>query len=167
MRNNQHRTLGGVRYLRLISEIQVKLGEIKRIPGQLQQAVEQDGIPEFMRAITAGKFLHDFYTGLEDIFEKIVRETGEGVPNGESWHKELLNAMTLELEEVRPPVIDKHLSKELEQYLRFRHLFRNIYGDELQWSEMSELVERMPQVLEQAEECIDNFCDCLKHLIEY
>ncbi|MGB9887889.1 MAG: hypothetical protein ACPLRW_12990, partial [Moorellales bacterium] len=44
------------------------------------------------------------------------------------WHKQLLNRMTLEVPEVRPPVISKDLARTLDEYLRFRHVFRNVYG---------------------------------------
>jgi len=154
------------RYLRLVSEIQEKLNELKKIPDRLYQTVEEKNAPEFMRNITAGKLLHDFYTGLENIFEKIARETGEGIPKGESWHKELLMAMTLDVEEIRPPVIDKQLAKKLNRYLRFRHLFRNIYGDEIIWREMEVLVNEMPQILAQAEKDIEDFCNYLKNIAE-
>lgn len=34
----------------------------------------------------------------------------------------------MDLEEIRPRVISQELAEKLEEYLRFRHLFRNIYG---------------------------------------
>ena len=110
--------------------------------------------------------LYDFYTGIENIFERIARETGEGVPAGESWHKELLTAMTLDIERVRQHVIDNKVASELDEYRRFRHVFRNIYGDELKWDEMKHLADKMPEILKQLEESISEFCHFLKILAE-
>ena len=74
---------------------------------------------------------HDFYTGAERIFRRIAEELNGGVPRSESWHRQLLLDMNLELKDVRPKVITKELCSELGKFLRFRHLFRNMYGFEL------------------------------------
>jgi len=52
--------------------------------------------------------------------------------------------MTLGIEDIRPPVISKKLAAELDEYLAFRHLFRNIYGFELESNRLNILVEKFP-----------------------
>ena len=153
------------RYLRLASEIKLEWSKVKTLQDKLKFTLRQS-LSEFIFASTVGKILHDFYTGLENIFEKIARETGEGIPHGEAWHKELLTAMSLDIETVRPHVINRELASELDEYLRFRHVFRNIYGDELNWDEMKHLADKMPEILEQLEESINEFCQFLKMLAE-
>jgi hypothetical protein len=98
-------------------------------------------MPEYALTAVVGKILHDFYTGLETVFEKIARETKEGLPTGEAWHRDLLNVMSLDIPEMRPPVISRSLARELYEYLRFRHLFRNIYVYELSWERMKLLAK--------------------------
>ena len=154
-----------IRYLRLVSEIKLEWSKVKTLQDKLNFTLGQS-LPEFILASTVGKILHDFYTGLENIFEKIARETGEGVPNGEAWHKELLTAMSIDIETVRPHVINSKLAGELDEYLRFRHVFRNIYGDELNWDDMKHLADKMPEILKQLEESIKEFCQFLKMLAE-
>ena len=39
--------------------------------------------------------------------------------------------MTIQVNDVRPAVINEELAAELDEYLSFRHVFRNIYGFEL------------------------------------
>jgi len=154
-----------VRYLRLVSEIKLELSKVKELQNKLKFTLGQS-LPEFILASTVGKIIHDFYTGLENIFEKIARETGEGVPNGESWHKELLTIMSLDIEGVRQYVITGELASELDEYRRFRHVFRNIYGDELNWDNMKHLVDKMPEIMRKLEESIEEFCQFLKMLAE-
>jgi hypothetical protein len=92
-----------------------------------------------------GDILHDFYTGAERIFMKIAPELNGGVPAGVSWHRELLDNMTLELPGIRPPILRRETAHALEEFLRFRHLFRNLYGFELEWSRLRALARRVPK----------------------
>lgn len=48
--------------------------------------------------------------------------------------------MTIEIKGIRPPVISKELAAELDEYLSFRHLFRNIYGFELESKRLENLI---------------------------
>ena len=49
--------------------------------------------------------LHSFYNGIENILKRIALELDDPMPGGESWHKELLDCMTLPTwEEIRSPL---------------------------------------------------------------
>ncbi len=45
--------------------------------------------------------------------------------------------MAIEIDGVRPRVISSELAEELDDYRKFRHLFRHAYGGELRWKECS------------------------------
>jgi hypothetical protein len=105
----------------------------------------------------AGSILHDFYTGIEKIFEDVAKEIDRRVPTGEEWHSELIHQMTLDIPGLRPPLISASTEKKLREYLGFRHLFRKRYGFELDWEKMKRLLITMPQVLLQLEKEIQNF----------
>jgi len=112
-----------------------------------------------------GSILHDFYTGVERIFMRIAEELGEGLPRGEHWYRELLEDMVLELEGIRPAVISKELKRQLDEYLRFRHLFRGIYGFELEIGRLEPLVEGLQKVYSRFKAEINRFCKFLDQLI--
>jgi hypothetical protein len=78
-----------------------------------------------------GSILHDFYNCCERIFKKIAIELNSGYGESEKWHKSLLYKMTISIEGIRPRVISDELAADLDEFLAFRHLFRNIYGFEL------------------------------------
>lgn len=105
----------------------------------------------------AGSILHDFYTGIEKIFENIGKEVDRRIPLGEEWHSELLHQMTLDIKGLRPPVISPNTEKILREYLGFRHLFRKRYGFELDWQRMKRLLLKIPQVLSGLEKEIEIF----------
>jgi hypothetical protein len=66
-------------------------------------------------------------------------------PAGLSWHRELLDNMTLDLRGIRPAVIRPATARALDEFLRFRHLFRNLYGFELEWPRLRALARRVPK----------------------
>ena len=82
------------------------------------------------------------------MFVRIARELNGGVPQAEQWHRELVRNMALDIPSVRPAVIDADLAASLEEYLRFRHVFRNVYREELSAERMRPLETRMPATLE-------------------
>lgn len=53
-----------------------------------------------------GSILHDFYTGIEKIFESIAKEVDHRFPMGDEWHSELLHQMSLAILGLRPQVIE-------------------------------------------------------------
>jgi hypothetical protein len=129
---------------RLHSEIEAELSSLERLATELEQAPDsQDSWA--LRA--RGSILHDFYTGIEHIFVRLAEELNGGVPQGHQWNRELLGHMTLELEGVRPAVISGETATVLEDFLRFRHLFRNIYGFTLKPDRLRALEQQLDAAL--------------------
>ena len=77
----------------------------------------------------------------------LAEELNGGVPQGEQWHRQIVTDMSLEIPGVRPAVIEADLARQLGDYLRFRHVFRNVYGSLLEAERMRPLEERLPAVL--------------------
>ncbi len=71
--------------------------------------------------------LHSFYTGLERLFEVIVREVDGARSHPAEWHRELLMAVSVDRPELRPAVISEAGYRMLDEYRSFRHLFRHLY----------------------------------------
>ncbi len=111
----------------------------------------------FLEVRAAGSILHDFYGGVEKIFERIVVVTGENCPAGENWHTELLHQMATPVKGKRNAVISQDMMQSLKEYLRFRHLFRHIYGFELKWNRIKPLCLDMEALLERLRQEMDRF----------
>lgn len=134
------------RLVRLAAAVRAELRQLALVLAEVELALRDFSAtvppPRELRGI--GAIVHDFYTGAEHIFEKIAVETDGGVPHGSGWHRELLESMALDLPRLRPPVISRGTLKLLEEVLRFRHLFRNVYGFELEWVRLGPLLARVP-----------------------
>lgn len=119
---------------RLKEEIGIELKNLERLIKEMEEITNRfDDKPDFVETRAAGSILHDFYCGVEKIFERIAIHMNGGLPKGEDWHTELLLQMAHPVEGIRESVISKEIMEKLKQYLRFRHLFRHIYGFELNW----------------------------------
>lgn len=106
------------------------------------------GEPRSVEITAGGKLLHDFYNGIERIFERIAQRLAQGLPvAGSGWHTVLLRSMETPAQGTRPAVIDHGLALRLLDYLRFRHFFRRSYGYELQWQKLRPLVEELEDTL--------------------
>jgi len=115
-----------------VREAEAKAKEFDRTP---PTAFDRRGI---------GSLIHDFYTAVEDVFELVAGDINGNPPEALQWHKRLLSRMTLEVPEIRPAVISKSLARTLDEYLRFRHVFRNVYGYLLEWQRLKPLLDGMP-----------------------
>ena len=104
-----------------------------------------------------GSILHDFSTCCERVFKRIAAEMNGGFYAGDAWHKELLFRMTIAVPDRRPAVLTAELAGNLDDYLSFRHVFRNIYGFELQGERLSRLASLLPAVSRRFQEEVQVF----------
>jgi len=130
---------------RLAAEIEHELEGLEQLGEEVAAAPLDDDNTFALRA--RGSMLHDFYGGIERVFVRIAEELDGGVPHGEQWHRQMLTDMSLEIPGVRPAVIERDLARQLGDYLRFRHVFRNVYGSLLEAGRLRPLEEKLPDVL--------------------
>ena len=84
--------------------------------------------------------LHSFYSGVERALLLISRVVNGGTPSrGEGWHRRLLERMAMNTD-TRPAVLRESTQQQLQEYLRFRHLVRNLYADELKAEPIKQLI---------------------------
>jgi hypothetical protein len=74
--------------------------------------------------------LHNIFTAIENIFRNIANAF-ENQVSQKSWHSEVLQRMRLDLTPLRPAVIDAEAYEKLDELRRFRHVFRTMYGLDL------------------------------------
>jgi hypothetical protein len=100
--------------------------------------------------------LHSFYTGVENIFKRVAVEVDGEPVRGDAWHRELLLRMKTPTAE-RPALLPVELHDALNEYLRFRHVFRSAYSFDLDWRKMSPLVLRLEETFQKLENALDDF----------
>jgi len=83
------------------------------------------------QAIVAGYYLHNLYNAFENICLNVARTFENQVDDRSQWHAVLLKRMTLDVEGLRPKLLNAEVHQCLDELRRFRHVFRNAYTIEL------------------------------------
>jgi hypothetical protein len=123
----------------------MELGDIERAAQRVQagwKEYQRSGDDLYLDSVALN--LHGFYNGIERLFEGIATTLDNQLPGGKSWHKALLEQMTMEVPQIRPAVISDSTLNLLDNYCRFRHVVRNIYGHRLDPDQLRGLVESLP-----------------------
>ncbi len=146
------------RHEELKSDVRHELQNLRKLMVELQSTPIDENTAT-RRVI--GSILHDSYNYCERIFRLIVGEINGAIPVGFEWHRQMLNKVTRKVEGLRPLVISERMASDLEEYLEFRHVFRNIYGFELLGDRIIRLKERYPHVFGSFIKEVKNFLDTL------
>ncbi len=153
------------RFAVLRADISRELDNVRRLVAEADEwAPRLAEWPDTVRVRAAGGILHDFYCGVERIFRHIATRIDEDLPSGGDWHVQLLQRMGTDIEMVRPAVLDREMVRQLDEYLRFRHLFRNMYGFDLEWERCRELLNDVPATFEGLAQQLSLFDEFLRTL---
>jgi hypothetical protein len=107
-----------------------------------------------------GYILHNFYNGCENIFISIAKFFENDV-GPQTWHRDLLKRMRLEVPGFRPNVIDEALYLLLDDFRSFRHKFRHTYTFELDWEKEQAVAKKLNQTAQLFKKQIVEFLDHL------
>ena len=110
--------------------------------------------------------VHDFYAGLERIFETIARQVDQSMPEGPHWHEDLLDQMASAIPSTRPAVLSSELRRRLERYRGFRHVVRNVYAVDFDPEQMAPLIRRLPSVHNEVADELRAFTDTLERIAD-
>jgi len=157
--------LKGAAIRTLISDI---LQTVETLDGIVEELASYPRLSEPKPIETRGYALlaHDFYTGLESIFERIAAEINSGYPSGPNSHARLLRSMAMDVERVRPAVISRELFEELDELRKFRHFVRHAYGVPLRWERVKEHLERIVRIYPELKKRLNDFLGFLSELAD-
>ena len=134
-------------------KIERTVEEIRKRLKKMESASGED--LEDLKALVALRLLV-FYTGLDNIFERIAREIDMDEPKGKEWHKELLKQMA-ESCPSRPAVISAKTAAALGIVLKFRRRLRNIYVFELHPEKTAENAKQVCEIFDSLSAELDAF----------
>lgn len=136
------------RYRELAERIRGEVLDMDRIVQRIELAWEQAQRQPTEQAYldSVALNLHGFYSGQERLFELIARQVDGISPEGETWHRDLLDQMAKDVAERRPAVIGQDTAQHLDEFRRFRHLVRNVYTLNLDPLRMAGLVLALPEL---------------------
>ena len=150
-------------YFTLISRIENELDELDKVVEKINSGWERiENTYDELILDSIALNLHDYYAGLERIFELIATEIDDNIPQGESWHQDLLNQMKISIKKVRPQVISKEIANKLDEYRGFRHIVRNVYTFNLSKERIKPLVKNLSPLKEEIRKDIEEFINFLE-----
>ena len=144
----------------LKSELLALLDQAQELDEKLQKYVVQYPEPgEFPEAvlITVAYLLNGLYCCYEDQFLKVAKAFENRVENPATWHRELLDRMRIEVEGVRPQVLDRPAFRLLNEMRGFRHVFRSSYAFELDEERVRLVLRRWETGKAEVRNNIDSF----------
>lgn len=87
---------------------------------------------------------------------------GEGLPQGEGWHRALLGQMGEPGESGRPPLFGGSLLLDLDEYRRFRHWVQHNYGYELEAEQVLTLARGVEPLVKRIQAAVTAFGEWLE-----
>jgi len=146
------------KYLALISRIEEELTNLEQIIRRINKGWERakkEGDDLYFDSVALN--LHSFYAGIEKIFELIAKNIDQTIPEGSSWHQELLQQMKINIKQIRPAVISQKTYDQLEEYRGFRHVVRNVYTFNLSEKRIEPLVRDISGLFKELEKEVKEF----------
>jgi hypothetical protein len=139
--------------------LRVRSGDIRRF------AQADDGILTPERTAALALALDRTYTILEAILERTARTLEGGLPAGEDWHLRLLVTAHLDIEGVRPRILDEVGLAAANELRGFRHFLRHAYAAELDPVRVGEIARDWLRDLPAVERNLDRFESFLEDLV--
>ena len=156
-------------YVVLAGRIRQELADLQRVAARAERALsaarrrpeDQD-----LYLDSAALNLHDFYGGLERVFQQIAVSIDGSLPTEHEWHRELLRQMAVALPHIRPPVLSADTAAALNEYLGFRHVVRNIYAFQFDPQRVERLVAGLPSVFSHVRSELEAFAVLLEQIAD-
>jgi len=141
------------RYLVIKERVRRELNEIERVVARVERALvraQHNAEDADLYVDSIALNLHDFYVGLERIFELIAANLDRSAPASSDWHRDLFLQMTIALPQIRPRVLSEETAAALDEYRRFRHVVRHVYAFEFDPSRIYALAHKLQPTWERA-----------------
>ena len=154
--------------LTLAAELRQEVANLERIAAEAAETwgKREAVAPEERRTYVKSTALelHNFYTAAERIFEHVAGDLNGALPRTQDRHLRLLRTMAVEVPEVRPAVLAPEMVERMAEYLRFRHLVRNIYGFELDEERMAPLAARVEETARELVSQVEGLADYMERM---
>ena len=155
-------------FLTLIEELNGDMADIKRLQSHNSRARDriESGARDILDYGALAYTVHTIYGVIENYFLRISKFFENSLPR-DSWHKNLVERMALNVPGVRPAFIqDEDIKGKVLELLRFRHKFRNLYGEDLNPDRMKEVQLRIGEVMGVFPSFHRDYCEKLRKAAE-
>jgi uncharacterized protein YutE (UPF0331/DUF86 family) len=132
----------GKEFLSMVNAREKIEAELQNVERVLADLPSPDSLKKLSSLELAGvaALIHNFYNGVENIFKQLVISKGLSIPQGPSWHIDLIEIC------VTSRIISQSTSDMLKEYLSFRHFFSHAYSFDVDEERISPLLEKINDV---------------------
>lgn len=132
---------------------------------QMTNRIRQNPAPDEFDYSALGYTLHNLYSAFENYFLRISRFFENNIP-ASGWHRNLIERMKLDIPGLRPALFSKEFAVKVDELLRFRHVFRNIYQAPLVSKKVMDVNEYAEKIDEEFKHFHQQYLDFLNKLFE-
>ena len=133
---------------RLRAELKSDAERIELLYSSNRKAEEriQAGADDYLDYAALGYTIHNLFSLMENSCFRIAKFFENHISD-ESWHKELLDRMRLNIDGVRPAFLSDETYYLLDDLRAFRHLFRNLYARPLDRDRILLVQKKTPKAI--------------------
>jgi hypothetical protein len=117
---------------KLRAELELDIERLTELREKNQRAAERAtvGDADDLDYAALGYTIHNVFNLIENYATRIAK-TFENQIDPVSWHRDLIERMQIEIDGVRPALWERGLAARVDELRRFRHVFRNMYANDL------------------------------------
>lgn len=129
------------------SQIKLLKAEMKRQLERIDSVYEtleeraQHAAPEAPAHVESEAYqLHNLYSAIEDLLQMVAGAFENSITDLSSWHSQLIDRMTLDVEGMRPALLADDTARLLHELRAFRHFFRHAYVTPLEYDRVQKVL---------------------------
>jgi hypothetical protein len=126
----------------LREKIEAEFENLERVARELPRSGALDRLSALELSGVA-VLVQNFYNGVENILKQTALSGLFRLPDGPSWHRDLLDAA------VECGFVSEGTAERLDRYLGFRHFFSHAYAFDLERERLLPLAAELPEILQQ------------------
>lgn len=151
----------------LRAELERDLAALEKIVKENLQAVQriEQGARESLDYAALGYTIHNVYCLMENSFLRIAKFYENSLEK-ESWHRDLLWRMTLNIPGFRPALLNEETASLIDELRSFRHVFRNLYQIGIKPEKVMAVQSLVPEAVERFREAVEEYINRLNILVE-
>ncbi len=138
-----------------------RLGVVERQNAAASKRLDDNAT--WMESVVVAYTLHNAYSLMENYFLRVAKFFENEIGDA-SWHKDLLQRMTVRIEGTRPALLTPEEAEAIDELRGFRHLYRNLYERQIQPEKVAALQARFPAILFSFREAHSRFIRMLKEI---
>lgn len=150
-------------YFTLIAELEGDLTLLNELFDKNRIMTEkiEKSLPDEFDYAALGYTIHNIYNLYENYFLRIAKFFENNLGSS-AWHKELVDRMALQIEGMRPALLNRDELFLFHELRGFRHLFRNIYQSSLDVEKLLVINKKVPESVAIHEDAHARFTEALR-----